>query len=98
MAIQYGVDGVIVSNHGGRQLDGVPATIDALPECAAVAKGRIKIGIDGGIRRGSDIFKALALGADFCFMGRVPLWGLAVRPPPCCSMFYASPSGCVLTF
>jgi (S)-2-hydroxy-acid oxidase len=51
-----------VSNHGGRQLDGVPATIDALLECAAAAKGRIKIGIDGGIRRGTDIFKALALG------------------------------------
>ncbi|KAH8883207.1 S-2-hydroxy-acid oxidase [Thozetella sp. PMI_491] len=77
LAIRYGLDGVIVSNHGGRQLDGVPATIDALPECAAAAKGRIKIAIDGGIRRGTDIFKALALGADFCFMGRVPLWGLA---------------------
>jgi (S)-2-hydroxy-acid oxidase len=69
---------VIVSNHGGRQLDGVPATIDALAECAQVAGGRIKIAIDGGIRRGSDIFKALALGADFCFLGRVPIWGLAV--------------------
>lgn len=53
---------MIVSNHGGRQLDGVPATIDALPECASAAKGRIKIGIDGGIRRGTDIFKAIALG------------------------------------
>jgi len=78
MAIRYQLQGVIVSNHGGRQLDGVPATIDALVECALVAKGRIKIGIDGGIRRGSDIFKALALGADCCFIGRVPLWGLAV--------------------
>lgn len=77
-AIKYKVDGVIISNHGGRQLDGVPATIDALVDCAAAAKGRIKIAIDGGIRRGSDIFKALALGADFCFIGRVPLWGLAV--------------------
>ncbi|EXJ82091.1 (S)-2-hydroxy-acid oxidase [Capronia coronata CBS 617.96] len=77
LAIKYELDGVIVSNHGGRQLDGVPATIDALPECAAAAKGRIKVGIDGGIRRGTDIFKALALGADVCFMGRVPLWGLA---------------------
>lgn len=78
MAVKYGLDGVIISNHGGRQLDGVPATIDALPDCAAAAKGRIKVGIDGGIRRGTDIFKALALGADYCFMGRVPLWGLAV--------------------
>ena len=81
MAIRYGIAGIVVSNHGGRQLDGVPATIDALPECAAAAKGRIKIAIDGGIRRGSDVFKALALGADFCFMGRVPLWGLAVCIP-----------------
>lgn len=77
-AIQYGLDGVIISNHGGRQLDGVPATIDALSECAAAGKGRIQIGIDGGIRRGTDVFKAIALGADVCFMGRVPLWGLAV--------------------
>jgi (S)-2-hydroxy-acid oxidase len=77
-AIHYGLNGVVVSNHGGRQLDGVPATIDALAECAPVAKGRIKIGIDGGIRRGADIFRALALGADFCFIGRIPIWGLAV--------------------
>lgn len=77
-AIQYGLDGVVISNHGGRQLDSVPATLDALRECAPVAKGKIKIAIDGGIRRGTDIFKALALGADFCFAGRVPIWGLAV--------------------
>ncbi|KAJ6025867.1 hypothetical protein N7444_013546 [Penicillium canescens] len=76
-AIHYGLDGVIISNHGGRQLDGVPATIDALAECAPVAKGRIKIAIDSGIRRGADIFRALALGADFCFIGRIPIWGLA---------------------
>lgn len=80
-AIRYKVDGVVISNHGGRQLDGVPATIDALVDCAAAAQGRIKIAIDGGIRRGSDIFKALAIGADFCFLGRVPLWGLAVSGP-----------------
>ena len=78
LATKHGLQGVIVSNHGGRQLDGVPATIDALPECAAAAKGRIKVAIDGGIRRGTDIFKALALGADCCFLGRVPLWGLGV--------------------
>ncbi|KAE9574132.1 Oxidase FUB9 [Colletotrichum fructicola] len=77
LAIKYGLDGIIVSNHGGRQLDGAAATIDVLPECAEAAKGRIKIGIDGGIRRGSDIFKALALGADCCFVGRIPIWGLA---------------------
>ncbi|KAG0650720.1 Oxidase FUB9 [Hyphodiscus hymeniophilus] len=77
LAIQYGVDGVIVSNHGGRQLDGVPSTLDSLRDCAPAAAGKIPIAIDGGIRRGSDIFKALALGASFCFVGRVPIWGLA---------------------
>ena len=78
LAIQYGADGVIISNHGGRQLDGVPATLDSLRDCAPAAAGKIPIAIDGGIRRGSDIFKALALGASFCFVGRVPIWGLAV--------------------
>jgi (S)-2-hydroxy-acid oxidase len=78
LAIQHGLDGVIISNHGGRQLDSAPATLDALRECAPVAAGKIPIAIDGGIRRGTDIFKALALGACFCFVGRVPIWGLAV--------------------
>ncbi|KAB2581035.1 Peroxisomal (S)-2-hydroxy-acid oxidase GLO4 [Lasiodiplodia theobromae] len=79
LAIRHGVDGVVVSNHGGRQLDGVPATLDALRECAPAAKGKIPIAVDGGIRRGSDIFKALALGADYCFVGRMALWGLAYK-------------------
>jgi len=79
LAITHGADGVLISNHGGRQLDGVPATLDALRECAPVAANKIKIAVDGGIRRGSDIFKALALGADFCFAGRIPIWGLAVH-------------------
>ena len=78
LAIEHGVDGIIISNHGGRQLDGVPATIDVLRECAPIVEGRIPIAIDGGIRRGSDISNALALGAQHCFVGRVPLWGLAV--------------------
>lgn len=78
MAIQHKLDGVLISNHGGRQLDGVPATLDALRECAEAGHGKIVIGVDGGIRRGSDIFKAIALGADFVFAGRIPVWGLAV--------------------
>ena len=78
LAIKWGLDGVIISNHGGRQLDTAPATLDALRECAPIAAGKIPIAIDGGIRRGTDIFKALALGACFCFVGRVPIWGLAV--------------------
>ncbi|KAL4778016.1 FMN-dependent dehydrogenase [Aspergillus varians] len=77
MAIEYGCDGVVVSNHGGRQLDETPATIDALPACARAARGRIKIHIDGGVRSGSDIFKALALGAECCWVGRPMLWALA---------------------
>ncbi|KAJ5242785.1 oxidoreductase [Penicillium citrinum] len=78
-AIEYGCDGVVISNHGGRQLDETPATIDVLPACAKAARGRIRIHIDGGIRSGSDIFKALALGAECCWVGRPMLWGLAVR-------------------
>ena len=79
LAVQYGCDGVIISNHGGRQLDETPATIDVLPACAKAARGRIRIHIDGGVRTGNDIFKALALGAECCWIGRPALWGLAVR-------------------
>jgi (S)-2-hydroxy-acid oxidase len=77
LAVNAGADGIIVSNHGGRQLDGAMSTLDALPDVVEAVKGRIPVHIDGGIRRGSDIFKALALGADYCWVGRVPLWGLA---------------------
>jgi (S)-2-hydroxy-acid oxidase len=80
LAREYGCDGVIVSNHGGRQLDGTPATIDALPECVEAAAGQMRIHIDGGIRSGQDIFKALALGAECCWVGRPAIWGLAVGP------------------
>jgi (S)-2-hydroxy-acid oxidase len=77
LAIQHGCDGILVSNHGGRQLDGVPATIDALVECVDAAKGRIPIHMDGGVRKGTDIFVALALGAECVWVGRPALWGLA---------------------
>jgi (S)-2-hydroxy-acid oxidase len=82
-AIEAGCDGVIVSNHGGRQLDGVPATIDALPACVAASRGRIKVHVDGGFRRGADIFRALALGADCVWVGRPALWALAVSLESC---------------
>ncbi|PMD34632.1 (S)-2-hydroxy-acid oxidase [Hyaloscypha variabilis F] len=77
LAREYGCDGVIVSNHGGRQLDGTSATIDALPECVEAADGKIRVHIDGGIRTGADIFKAIALGAECCWIGRPVIWGLA---------------------
>src|SRR5699024_4250820 len=78
LAIEAGAAGVVVSNHGGRQLDGVPATIDALPAVAEAANGRVSVLVDGGIRRGTDVLVALALGADAVLVGRPALWGLAV--------------------
>jgi isopentenyl diphosphate isomerase/L-lactate dehydrogenase-like FMN-dependent dehydrogenase len=77
MVADHGAAGVIVSNHGGRQLDGEVATIDALPEVAEAVDGRIEVLVDGGIRRGVDVVKALALGARAVLAGRAPLWGLA---------------------
>lgn len=79
LAVEHGADGIIVSNHGGRQLDGAMATLDALPPIIGAVDGRIPVHIDGGIRHGTDIFKALALGADFCWIGRPVLWGLAYK-------------------
>ncbi|KAF4459586.1 FMN-dependent dehydrogenase [Fusarium albosuccineum] len=76
-ALEAGVDAIIVSNHGGRQLDGVPSTLEALPEIVDEVRGKITVILDGGISRGSDVFKALALGADLCLIGRCALWGLA---------------------
>jgi 4-hydroxymandelate oxidase len=77
-AVKRGVAGIVVSNHGGRQLDTVPATIDVLPEIAEAVDGRCELLVDGGIRRGTDIIKALALGAKAVMLGRPILWGLAV--------------------
>lgn len=79
LAIDHRLDGVVISNHGGRQLDGQPSTLDALREVAPVVRGKIPVIVDGGIRRGADIFKAIAMGATMCFIGRIPIWGLAVR-------------------
>jgi isopentenyl diphosphate isomerase/L-lactate dehydrogenase-like FMN-dependent dehydrogenase len=77
-AIEAGAGGIVVSNHGGRQLDGVPAAIDALPAVADAVAGRVPVLMDGGVRRGTDVLVALALGASAVLVGRPPLWGLAV--------------------
>ena len=77
-AIDRGVDAVIVSNHGGRQLDGAPASLDALPRIVDAVADSIPVLLDGGVRRGADVVKALALGARACLIGRPQLWGLAV--------------------
>lgn len=77
-AVDAGVDGIIVSNHGGRQVDGAISTIDALDTIAPVVDGRIKVLIDSGIYTGSDVFKALALGADAACIGRPHMYGLAL--------------------
>jgi isopentenyl diphosphate isomerase/L-lactate dehydrogenase-like FMN-dependent dehydrogenase len=77
LALEHGAAGIVVSNHGGRQLDGVPATIELLPAIADALGGRTTLLVDGGIRRGTDVLKAVALGADAVMAGRAVLWGLA---------------------
>lgn len=79
LAVEHGVQGIIVSNHGGRQLDTALATIEALPEVVDAVSGRCEVYIDGGVRRGTDVLKALARGARAVMVGRPVLWGLAVN-------------------
>ncbi len=78
LAIQHGADGIIVSNHGGRQVDGSIGALDALPGVVAAAADEVPVLFDSGIRRGADVFKALALGAKAVLVGRPFMWGLAV--------------------
>ena len=78
LAVEAGVDGIVVSNHGGRQLDGTLPSVEALPEVLEAVDGRVEVYLDGGVRRGTDVLKALALGARAVFVGRPILWGLAV--------------------
>lgn len=77
LAAEHGADAIVVSNHGGRQLDSSPSTIEALPSIANAVNGKIPILFDGGVRHGSDVFKALALGADLVLIGRPVLWGMS---------------------
>jgi isopentenyl diphosphate isomerase/L-lactate dehydrogenase-like FMN-dependent dehydrogenase len=77
LAAQHGADAILISNHGGRQLDGAPSPLEVLPGIAAAVRGRLAVFLDGGIRRGADIVKALALGADMAFIGRAALYGVA---------------------
>jgi 4-hydroxymandelate oxidase len=79
MAVEHGVAGIIVSNHGGRQLDGAVTSIEALPEIVDAVAGRCAVYVDGGIRRGTDVLKALGLGASAVLIGRPILWGLAAN-------------------
>ena len=82
IAIERGADAIVVSNHGGRQLDGAIATLEALPDVVDAVGGKIPVLMDGGIRRGVDILKALALGAKAVLVGRAPLWGLGAFGQP----------------
>lgn len=78
IALDHGVDALIVSNHGGRQLDGAVASLDILPRIVDAVGGRIPVLMDGGVRRGADVVRAMALGASACLIGRPQLWGLSV--------------------
>ena len=82
LCVENGVDGIIVSNHGGRAEESGRATVECLPEVVSAVKGRIPVMLDGGIRRGTDVFKALALGAKAVFIGRPYIWGSAAFGQP----------------
>ena len=82
LAVEHGVDAVIVSNHGGRQLDGVRSAISALPDVVDAVAGRAEVILDGGVRRGTDVLKAVALGAKACMIGRPYMYGLAAKGRP----------------
>ena len=77
LCIEHGMDGIIVSNHGGRSMDYGPSTLEVLPEIVAAVNGRVPVITDSGYRRGTDILKALALGANAVLLGRTPRWALA---------------------
>jgi isopentenyl diphosphate isomerase/L-lactate dehydrogenase-like FMN-dependent dehydrogenase len=77
LACEHGAAAVVVSNHGGRQLDGVPAALDVVEEVVEAVDGRAEVLLDGGVRRGTDVLKALALGARAVLIGRAMIWGLA---------------------
>lgn len=77
LAVEHGAEGIVVSNHGGRQLDSCPASLDALPEVVEAVDGRLPVLMDGGVRRGTDVLKAIALGAAAVMVGRPAAWGLA---------------------
>ena len=79
LAVEHGADGVVVSNHGGRQLDACPASLDALPEVVEAIGGRLPVLMDGGVRRGTDVLKAMALGASAVLVGRPAAWALAAE-------------------
>ena len=79
LAADHGAAGIVVSNHGGRQLDGAMPTLEALPAIVDAVGDRLEVLFDGGIRRGTDVATALALGARAVLAGRMPLWGLAAR-------------------
>ena len=82
MAVDHGIDVIYVSNHGGRQLDQGRGTIELLKECLAEVNGRAKIAVDGGFYRGTDILKAIALGADIVGIGRLEAWAMAAGGQP----------------